>query len=72
VSNFDVIVVGLPQANGALKASDECLYTDAPGHGFKFASVMGEIIAGLVQGRRPGFDLSMYTFIGLSGIRTGR
>jgi sarcosine oxidase len=30
------------------------------GHGFKFASVMGEIVAELVQGRRPAFDLSMY------------
>jgi sarcosine oxidase len=72
----------LPQANGALKASDECLYTDTPdfhflvdrhpshdevivasvcsGHGFKFASVMGEIIAELVQGKRPAFDLSMF------------
>jgi sarcosine oxidase len=72
----------LPQANGALKASDVCLYTNTPdfhflvdrhprhdevilasvcsGHGFKFASVMGEIIAELVQGKRPAFDLSMF------------
>jgi sarcosine oxidase len=72
----------LPQANGALKASDVCLYTNTPdfhflvdrhprhdevilasvcsGHGFKFASVMGEIIAELVQGRTPAFDLSMF------------
>lgn len=72
----------LPQANGALRASDECLYTNTPdfhflldrhprhdevivasvcsGHGFKFASVMGEIIADLVQGRTPSFDLAMF------------
>jgi sarcosine oxidase len=72
----------LPQANGALKASDVCLYTNTPdfhflvdrhprhdevilasvcsGHGFKFACVMGEIIAELVQGKRPAFDLSMF------------
>jgi sarcosine oxidase len=72
----------LPQANGALKASDVCLYTNTPdfhfvvdrhprhaevilasvcsGHGFKFAAVMGEIIADLVQGKRPAFDLSMF------------
>jgi sarcosine oxidase len=72
----------LPQANGVLKASDVCLYTNTPdlhflvdrhprhdevivasvcsGHGFKFASVMGEIIAELVQGKRPAFDLSMF------------
>jgi sarcosine oxidase len=72
----------LPRANGALKASDVCLYTNTPdshfvvdhhpghaqvilasvcsGHGFKFAPVMGEIIAELVQGRKPAFDLSMF------------
>ena len=72
----------LPQANGALMASDECLYTNTPdfhfvvdrhprhaevivasvcsGHGFKFAAVMGEIVADLLQGTRPAFDLSMF------------
>ena len=30
------------------------------GHGFKFAPVVGEIIAELVQGKRPTFDLSMF------------
>jgi sarcosine oxidase len=72
----------LPQANGALNASEVCLYTNTPdfhflvdrhprhdevilasvcsGHGFKFAAVMGEIIAELVQGKRPAFDLSMF------------
>ena len=72
----------LPQANGALRGREECLYTNTPdfhflvdrhprhqevilasvcsGHGFKFAAVMGEIIAELVQGRRPAFDLSMF------------
>ena len=73
----------LPDANGALQASDVCLYTNTPdfhfvvdrdprhgevivasvcsGHGFKFAPVMGEIIADLVQGTRPPFDLSMFS-----------
>jgi sarcosine oxidase len=72
----------LPQANGELKASEECLYTNTQdfhflidrhprhpevilasvcsGHGFKFASVMGEIIAGLVEGRACAFDLSLF------------
>jgi sarcosine oxidase len=72
----------LPQANGALRASDVCLYTNTPdfhfvvdrhprhdevivasvcsGHGFKFAPVMGGIVADLVQGRKPAFDLSMF------------
>ncbi|MFN0305301.1 MAG: N-methyl-L-tryptophan oxidase [Burkholderiales bacterium] len=30
------------------------------GHGFKFAPVVGEIIADLVEGKRPAFDLSMF------------
>lgn len=30
------------------------------GHGFKFAPVVGEIIADLVEDKRPGFDLSMF------------
>ena len=30
------------------------------GHGFKFSSVVGEIVADLVTGRRPPFDLSLF------------
>jgi sarcosine oxidase len=30
------------------------------GHGFKFASVIGEIVADLVTGRAPGFDLTPF------------
>jgi sarcosine oxidase len=30
------------------------------GHGFKFASVMGEILADLASGKRPPFDLSLF------------
>jgi len=30
------------------------------GHGFKFASVIGEILADLAQDREPAFDLSMF------------
>jgi sarcosine oxidase len=30
------------------------------GHGFKFASVMGEILADLATGKRPPFDLSLF------------
>jgi sarcosine oxidase len=78
----------LPQASGALQASDVCLYTNTPdfhfvvdrhphhaevilasvcsGHGFKFAAVMAEIIAELVQGKRPAFDLSMFSLARLA------
>ncbi|WAJ28481.1 N-methyl-L-tryptophan oxidase [Antarcticirhabdus aurantiaca] len=31
------------------------------GHGFKFASVLGEIAAGFAGGRNPGFDLSPFS-----------
>jgi len=30
------------------------------GHGFKFAPVIGEILADLVERRHPGFDLSLF------------
>lgn len=30
------------------------------GHGFKFASAIGEVLADLVQGRRPSFDLAPF------------
>ena len=30
------------------------------GHGFKFAPVIGEILADLVQGKRPRFDLGRF------------
>ena len=32
------------------------------GHGFKFATVVGEIIADLARGKTPPFDLSMFRF----------
>jgi glycine/D-amino acid oxidase-like deaminating enzyme len=32
------------------------------GHGFKFAPVLGEILADLATGRTPGFDLSLFTW----------
>jgi sarcosine oxidase len=30
------------------------------GHGFKFAPVVGEVIADLISGKRPAFDLSLF------------
>ncbi|MEE6452289.1 N-methyl-L-tryptophan oxidase [Gottfriedia acidiceleris] len=35
--------------------------TGFSGHGFKFASVVGEIIADLVTNKKPTFDLSMFS-----------
>ena len=30
------------------------------GHGYKFCSVVGEVLADLALGRKPGFDLSLH------------
>jgi sarcosine oxidase len=73
----------MPHANGRLRESQVCLYTNTPdlhfiidrhpahgarvvvvsacsGHGFKFATAIGEIVADLVTERKPRFDLSMF------------
>ena len=43
-----------PGANGVW------LMSPCSGHGFKFASVLGECLADLLTGRTPGFDLSPF------------
>jgi sarcosine oxidase len=73
----------MPHANGHLRESQVCLYTNTPdlhfvidvhpthlervvvvsacsGHGFKFAPAIGEIVADLLTGSTPRFDLSMF------------
>ena len=72
----------IPDANGSLRESAVCLYTNTPdrhftvglhpaeprvvllspcsGHGFKFASVLGEVAADLATGVTPGFDLAAF------------
>ena len=72
----------LPAANGELRRSAVCLYTNTSdhhflidthpdheevlvvsacsGHGFKFASAIGEVATDLVTGSRPAFDLSLF------------
>jgi N-methyl-L-tryptophan oxidase len=39
---------------------DTLVITGLSGHGFKFASVLGEIAADFAQGKTPGFDLSPF------------
>lgn len=41
-------------------ASGVWLMSPCSGHGFKFASVLGECMADLLTGRAPGFDLSPF------------
>jgi glycine/D-amino acid oxidase-like deaminating enzyme len=72
----------MPDANGPLRASAVCLYTNTPdfhflidfhpaysqvlmaspcsGHGFKFSSVIGEILAELLTEGRTSFDLDFF------------
>ena len=72
----------LPGANGPLRETAVCLYTNAPdehfvigrhpkspavivaspcsGHGFKFASAVGELLADLATDHEPAFDLSLF------------
>src|SRR4029079_6439639 len=72
----------VPAADGRLRASTVCLYTNTPGehfwiarhpahanvlvaspcsgHGFKFAPVVGEIVADLIEGRPVHFDLAAF------------
>lgn len=72
----------IPGANGRLRDSAVCLYTNAPdshfvldfhpaqpqvliaspcsGHGFKFASALGETMADLLLGVPPRFDLGLF------------
>ena len=73
----------LPAANGALRATGVCTYTNAPdahfildrhpsasrvwvaspcsGHGFKFSSAIGEVLADLVTTGRSRFDLAPFS-----------
>jgi sarcosine oxidase len=72
----------LPAANGPLKSSAVCMYTNTPdghflldshpkwpqvliaspcsGHGFKFSSAIGEVLADLVLTGTSRFDLSLF------------
>jgi sarcosine oxidase len=72
----------LPAADGALRDTAVCLYTNTPdyhflidshpqwpnvlitspcsGHGFKFSSAIGEILADQITGSRSRFDLSLF------------
>jgi sarcosine oxidase len=81
----------LPAANGALRDTTVCLYTNTPdehfivdrhpdhravivaspcsGHGFKFSSALGEVIADLVTRGETRFDLTPFRLDRLGGAR---
>jgi sarcosine oxidase len=78
----DVLARLIPDANGRLRDSAVCLYTNTPdshflldvhpdysqvlvaspcsGHGFKFASALGEAMADLLLGSPPRLDLGLF------------
>ena len=73
----------LPDADGPLRESQPCLYTNVPdehfvidthpahdavivaspcsGHGFKFSSAIGEVLADMATDRPVGFDTSLFS-----------
>ena len=80
----DLIRPLVPDANGELRSTAVCFYTNLPdghflidvhpdhpqvllaspcsGHGFKFSSVVGEVLADIATGGVPRFDLSLFRF----------
>ncbi|BBO70378.1 N-methyltryptophan oxidase [Desulfosarcina alkanivorans] len=46
---------------GAIPGNDNVFAVALAGHGFKFAPVLGEILADLVQGRSPAVDVSFFS-----------
>lgn len=72
----------LPDANGELRSTAVCMYTNAPdehfildyhpefpqvvvaspcsGHGFKFSPAIGELIAGMIEGKQSRFNLDLF------------
>jgi sarcosine oxidase len=48
----------VPAADGPLKASS--VVSPCSGHGFKFSSAIGEIVADRCEGRAASFDLSLF------------
>ena len=80
----------MPHANGRLRDSQVCLYTNTPdlhfvidvhpthpkqvvvvsacsGHGFKFATAIGEVVLELLTGVTPRYDLSMFSMSRFAG-----
>jgi sarcosine oxidase len=80
----DLLQRFMPHANGRLRESQVCLYTNTPdlhfvidvhpahpkqvvvvsacsGHGFKFATAIGEVVLALLTGAPPRYDLSMFS-----------
>ncbi len=73
----------MPDANGVLRESAACMYTNVPddnfvidvhpdhaavivaspcsGHGFKFSSALGELLADMATGVPVGFDTSLFS-----------
>ncbi|MCC7052002.1 MAG: N-methyl-L-tryptophan oxidase [Gemmatimonadaceae bacterium] len=79
----EVVAAYMPDANGALRDTAACMYTNLPdshflidthpqhagvivaspcsGHGFKFASAIGEVLADMATGQPVAFDTSLFS-----------
>jgi len=80
----------MPDADGPLRASEPCMYTNVPddhfvidrhpdhagvivaspcsGHGFKFSSALGEVLADMATGDAVAFDTSLFSLARFSPI----
>jgi sarcosine oxidase len=45
---------------GTLGADNIIVASPCSGHGYKFVTVVGELLADLATGRKPAFDLAMF------------
>lgn len=79
----DIVQTYMPDANGPLRDTSVCMYTNLPddhfiidrhplhasvivaspcsGHGFKFSSAIGEVMADMVMDRPVAFDTSLFS-----------
>ena len=46
---------------GALPGHDNVFIAALAGHGFKFAPVLGEILADMLEGLEPAYDVEMFS-----------
>ena len=67
ILNYQAFTVVRPQfpdgefSLGALPDHDNVFIAALAGHGFKFAPVLGEILADMLEGNAPAYDVTMFS-----------
>jgi sarcosine oxidase len=60
-----------PDQHFVIDAHPECsavlVISACSGHGFKFASAIGELVAGRIEGEAPRFDLGLFRLTRFAG-----